>query len=179
MSHQLVAMAAAWVETMRKTHVSLIQFVRNINDALDGREFSDADLVDVGYFLNVLGRQLLDEMRKDVNARRDLIAKLIAARAGAAAGRGENCETMRGEHAMAIPDVKVVPIVPKPGTPEYVAFLGALGVPTEIIDSCVLKVSYEQASELAKRLLQEGRNLPSGLIASTIDGMVTFRALSK
>ena len=134
------------------------------------------DLADLGWAVKKCAG-LLDEMRKEANAKAELIARVIAIKTSASVGIGDEVGTVRGKIAMAIPDIKMVAVIPKPGTPEYQQLLRYFNVPQEVIDSGMLKISYDQACAMLKALLEEGKNPPKGLVASKVDAMVRFSAL--
>ena len=104
------------------------------------------DLADCGFLMREMA-DTLDDLRKECNARKDIISTILAVRMTRDFLDGASTEMItRGELASATPDVKVEPMIPKAGTPEYASMCKALGVSQEMIETGVLKPHYKHLS---------------------------------
>lgn len=135
------------------------------------------DLVDAGFLMRELSR-ICETLRKAFEARQGLVARFLAAAAGADALRGVEMK-LEGELARAKPVVNVKPKIPDPRTADFVKLMRWLGVSDELIGKDVLRPSFSSLkAELTKRL-ESGEKLPPGITATFQEMACEFRTKSR
>lgn len=171
---------AKWGDALHREVEDLLMRVRldllAMNDAIRKQERPPGEQADFGYWLRQTELQL-DELRKEVKAKRELVGKILAANTIAANMADSSKDlTVRGEVAMAIPDMAQRISVPKHGTKEYERLARQLGVPPELIASGAMKFDFLRTSELlmSKQSTGEVGALPEGIRAFQ-EYVCTFR----
>lgn len=136
---------------------------------------SEADMTDLGYIQRDMERRL-DELRKECKARQEGIGRLLCLAIVSRFGRDSSTELIaRGVLAIASPDVKKKPIMPKKGTPEYTELLTYFGMTDQrLIDSGSVSLHYMHLSAHITQLAEEGKNPPACLRTET-EPRVTYR----
>lgn len=124
------------------------------------------DMVDAGFLVREIS-VVFDELRKETNAREEMIAKVIAVR------RTQECVAdptlslrVKGEYAYGDPSATVRPKMPKKGTPEFAKLLEFLGVDPSSHAAEVMSPHYVRLSDLMTRLAESGRDIPREIVTS-------------
>lgn len=136
----------------------------DVSKFLKSEKFGGYSITQVG-ILGDLGGTLRDisnkhdDLRKEVNARLDLLSKIICALYFKYYSMDQDLKSFRGNTHLSIPVPKTTIELPKKGTPEYTEFLTSVGVPQEIIDSGMLNLSYESLAEFHAKAVSEGRDI--------------------
>lgn len=125
------------------------------------------DLVDMGFFLREFSDKM-DELRKETNARLELIGKLIAMRRSMEVMVDDSLSlSIRGEFATGIPEVKRRPITPKPGTPQFRKLMEFLGIDPDAEGASALTFHYTRLGDLITRRIESGHDIPPEIVTST------------
>jgi len=159
----------SYVDEFKKIHDELV----SVHDELVGtmmvsrgpvveRSVPVADLADIGFFLRELERHL-DEMRKDVAARKDLIERLICLHSVKRMQEGENSGNVVGRFASATPDLGQTPVVPKLGTPEYDDLMREIGVPVGAYKDKLVVPHWKYVKLWIEERLASGLPVPKGV----------------
>lgn len=168
------------------TFISLLQAAQQLQTALASDAFdfventlkkgkaNDAQLVDVGFLLREM-ENVFDECRKEAKARKELISRLLAAKAIDSLNDPEGAQgRFDGNLASAIPDAKIYPKIPRPGSDDYLALMEFMGVPAPVAALGLLKPSFTATQEWLQERAAEGKNPPNCLGTYT-DAVCIFR----
>lgn len=128
------------------------------------RSMSRPDMVDAGFFLRRM-EDVLEELRKDAKAVRELIGQVIALDLTREQLADPSCPgTARGQHATAVPDCKTRYRLPKTGTADYLRIMSMLGVPADVASAGALKLDFIGFSEMMMAREQTGeQGVPDGV----------------
>lgn len=106
-------------------HFALSQFGPDLD------KISNEDLADLGFLFKKTDG-LLDELRKEFKVRHENIGRIVCGRLMAAIQADTSKEYRAvGQYGSATPKITETPVIPGRGTDDYIALLGALGVPEE------------------------------------------------
>ena len=110
-------------------------------------------------------------------AAKDLAGKIIALQLlqSAESVNSEGEDVVRGDFAIAIPDLKMEAALPKKGTPEYEAFLSHFGISAKTAELGVLKPDWKAIGKLVTKAAQDGVKFPPGLGKKYPKYTATFR----
>ncbi|UOF80081.1 hypothetical protein [Caudoviricetes sp.] len=132
------------------------------------------DLVDLGFLHRELADRL-DEVRKECAARMDKVSRIIG---GIVIKRTTMDPTLsmtqRGTLASGTPEAKVLAVCPKPGSPEYVALLRAMGVKDDAIKAGALAPHFVRMSDYVSEKLASGQPAPAGILGTSPTFRVTY-----
>lgn len=130
-----------------------------------------AEVVDIGYCCREASK-IVDDLRKEFNAKQELCEKLICLSAI------QRCDAsaVRGTLATASPDVKMEVILPTRGTPEYEELMSHLGIPKDARN--LISPSYRQMAEFVTKQIENEQPLPPGVGKPTPKYRATFRVRS-
>ena len=154
---------------LRDTHREFTELLMEIRDKaamLDAIHVNPAmpytlpECVDIGFLCRET-EELLDEWRKEAKSRKELCGKVIAISVTEQSLTNPSMEeTIQGTLASGTPDVKVEASIPKAGTPEYFAVMEHLGVPQAVVETGLVKPSFEEVGKYLTRLKENGQELP-------------------
>lgn len=130
-------------------------------NTIKSAETEPRDLVDMGYFCRKI-RERADELRKDADARLELIGKVICIRL-IDPNAGDLVARARGKYAVGTPDLKMVATVPKKGSPEYLALLKHFGVDESAIKAGLFNANWKRLKDMTTELTEQGVPLPPGI----------------
>lgn len=139
------------------------------------------DYVDHGILCRDI-EELFEELRKEVKARKELCAKLIAVETMRSSLESGNSGTasVRGFLGIATPDVKIQPKIPNKGTPEYFELMKAVGVSDELLkDNAPVKFDWDKLGEFVTKRIKDGKPVPAGVTQTYTQFVATFRRHSK
>ena len=106
---------------------------------------------------------LANDLRKETDGARDFlgrIACLLYLRESLNEGSGD---PIRGELAIATPDIKQVATLPKRGTDEHAQLCHFLGINHEAVKSGVVHIHWPAVVELLTETARLGKPLPPGI----------------
>jgi len=140
---------------------------------------SESDLVDIG-FLNRETAAILDEARKECSARMEIIGRVLAIHIMKRDINSSN-PTLKttGTLATASASPRMIPVMPKKGTPEYCELLMHFGLSKETAESGALVPHWTHMSEVLTERAYTGEPLPAGLLGQKSEPRVTFRKLKQ
>lgn len=131
--------------------------------------------VDVGFFYRE-AEDLLDEMRKEMLARREKLGKLLATTVyQEAMTAGSTDTTCVGNFATAKVDVKTLPVMPKRGTEEYQKLMLSMGVASEIVDHGVLEPHFVRLGEYLTTKAAAGLSPLKNVLTTREELTVSYR----
>lgn len=148
------------------------EFIKVVDEVRQDR-MPDSDMVDLGFLCREIAG-LADDIRKEASAKQELAGRIIALRVAKRSLQGSTEDTVRGKLATGKPDVKVIPVLPKHGTPEYTELCAFFGVPPELVDSGAVSFSFTRLSELCAERMREGKEVPPGVRKTHTVAMTTF-----
>jgi len=156
----------AFIEIADKVHKLRAEFhdlLISITEEIPNGTLSD--LVDIGFLCKDIA-ELLDDWRKDCNARKELIVKILALRCITVGN-----STVQGKLASVSLDATIEVEVPKSGTPEYDEVMKYFGIPIE----APFQPHWRRVQELVAQRYQEGVPLPPGFGKQYTKTKGTFR----
>jgi hypothetical protein len=162
-------------EEMHNIYNLICGKMMEITDPLKSKTVSNEDMCDIGYFCREIST-MLNELRKEVQARQELCGSLIAF------NRTKDLVTdpglsmkVSGKYASGTPDCKMQAALPKKFTPEYYDFCEALGVPGKVARQGVLRLDWNMVTEVCTDMLAQGKPVPPGLGKKYPKYVTTFR----
>jgi len=139
------------------------------------KEYMDEDLCDLGFFCRELSK-VSDELRKEGNAKTDLIGAVLAERRIRATITDPSMELIvRGAYSTGSPFSKTQGAVPKHGSPEYKALCAHYGVPESAIKSGLFSVNFTRLANILTEEASEGRKTPPGVLKTYTKFGTSFR----
>lgn len=143
------------------------------------KDMSSEDMCDFGFFCRE-AENTLDELRKEVKARKELCGQIIAARK---TQESLNDPTIKlkvtGQYATGLPDVKMQAQLPKKFTDEYYQLTDYFGINREIAATGVLRLDWKATGELITQLANDGKPTPEGFGKQYPTYVTTFRRRRK
>lgn len=142
--------------------------------------YSAKDLVNLGYLNQEFGKTF-DECRKDANARRALIDVKIGILTAEDPNLIEEDTaelTIRSDLASGTVVMKMLPQLPKRGTPEADELYRFFGAEPERFDpqkGGILSLNWNKAVDVATKCFEEGRPMPPGFSAPKPKCRITYR----
>jgi hypothetical protein len=140
----------------------LYGFLSEITPAIKSKSLDVSKLTDIGFLCREM-ENLLDELRKECKARKELCGSIIAFILT------QNSLTdihapmkSKGDLATGSPDMKMQVALPKKKSPEYYQLTDHFKVPRDVAESGVLKLDWKTVVELCTKLSEEGKPLPAG-----------------
>lgn len=153
----------------------LVEFQHSLDPRVNAGQLSEAEATDVGFLHREL-EELANEVRKECDARKELIGRVLAVMITRRSLENPGGSlSSQGEFATATPDIRVRPILPKHGTPEYATLMREFGVADEAVENGLVSPHRPRLSEWLTRLAESGRPAPKGLLGSRPEPQVTFR----
>lgn len=157
------------------THALLTDLSANVKSR---STYSLEDLVDLGFLCREISR-LVDDLRKECNARQELIGKVIALEVTQESVAGTRTDpTVRGTLATGTPDVKPIASVPRPGTPAYASMCAHFGLDGEAVENQMFEFRFKRIGDWLLRLAEEGRDPPKGFLQTYQKFSTVFRKKS-
>lgn len=153
---------------LETTLLDLYNLFQMIGSQLKSRQYTKSQLADLGYLFREC-EKVLDDRRKDAMAFKSLTGKTLALMVMQDADSLNDAnadDTIRGTIARATVDLKMVPKIPKKGTPEFYALLGAMGLDPDMVDpnkGGVFSINWKKAVEVATARLEAGEKPIPGL----------------
>ncbi len=122
---------------------------------------SDEDLADIGFLFREM-EELHEELRKEAKARKELAGKVLSERIHTRNLMSDNDELapVRGQLATATCKMRIEGETPRKGTPEYSQLWEKLGLPKELEDSDIVKLSHDGLMDAVSNSLAAGKPLP-------------------
>jgi len=163
------------VERLNEIHKGTVRMYNTVYTALTEiiekvkeKEFKDEELVDLGYLCREISK-VCDDLRKEANAKMDLISKtLVYKYADNIVNDPASEDTIRGKLATASPDVKNEPRIPKKGTPEFAELCRFFGISDEAISSGAVTFHWKHLSNYITDCQKAGKNPPEALDFKTV-----------
>jgi len=165
-------------ETVEAIHVETLTRLIDLTEEFKagGASISSSQLCDAGYFCRRVERWA-DEMRKEAKARAEMIAREIAVRAARLVVESPDAETtVRGTHAIGIPDVKTAAAIPKVGSPEYAMLCDWLGIPAEAYETGAIRFHFNTVAQIVSDRAAAGQDAPPGITKTYSMFTCTFKA---
>lgn len=170
-----------WTPTWQALHAEAQELYRKIVEThqqmereLKANAIQSVDMVDSG-FLHREMEELLEDARKELKRRRDIMGAVLAIRCTEEFATNPTGEySVKGELATAYPDVQVEPIIPRRGSPEYVALMKFLGLSEEAVEQGLVNIHFNHLKEYLTKMAEEGKN-PPGILRTNNRANVTFR----
>lgn len=119
------------------------------------------ELADTAYALREAA-ELMHDLRKLMDANGEILQKAACA---IYITLDDQTEPIRTDYVTAIPDMRVMAMMPKKGTPEYGMFMDSLGIPRRMWDTeerCV-NLHWPGLIDYVSELAEQGKPLPFGL----------------
>ncbi len=136
---------------------------------------SYGDLCDFGFFCRE-AENTLDELRKEVKARKELCGQVIAMRKTQESLSDPNIKLkVAGQYATGSPDVKMQAQLPKKFTDDYFKITDFLQVPREVAATGVLRLDWKATGDLITQLANDGHKPPDGFGKQYPTYVTTFR----
>jgi|TARA_R100000501_G_C2614974_1_gene108738 hypothetical protein len=174
MKNQIKAAYHDVLENAKELRNVLIDMHVDFDKFVVERLCEEEELVDLG----IIGRDLeslLDELRKEVKARKELVSKVLAVAITKDALNNPHSDVRAtGTLGTATPDVKVQPILPKRSDAKYADLLKHFGVNEEAINRGLLSVHWVKFGDYLTELTREGKNAPLEIESKAVP-TVTFR----
>jgi hypothetical protein len=162
-------------ESLEIWHHTFYDFILTLTETVKAKACSLEQMCDIGYLLREMEARL-DELRKEVKARKELVGRIIAFEKTTQQISDPSIElVVRGTLAIGQPDVKMQRVLPKFGTPEFLAFTDFCGIPREYAEAGVVKISWKGMTEHVTKLMSEGKEVPPGLGQEIPFYYVTYR----
>lgn len=140
-----------------------------------GAPYSVEDLCDIGFLCRELNK-ISDELRKEAEAKKDLIGMKIAyIMTERSVSEPDINMTVHGELATGSPDVKTAAAIPKWGSPEYKALCDYFKIPEEAQQTGMFSVNYNRMADIITRMAEEGKNPPPGVLKTYPKFSTVFR----
>lgn len=163
-------------EQSRGLHNSAYELLSALGDMLSKRATTpcESDLVDCGYLLRQIER-VLDEVRKDVKVRKELVGKLLcllAIRDVARQANPTNADKVEGSLANGKLDMRMSAMLPKYGTPEFAVAMADLKVPEAA--QLITRFDWKRVEDLVTELSKSGKPIPSWLTRVTPQYSVVY-----
>lgn len=137
--------------------------IRAVKKHLTDPTYDLPTLVDLGFLCREVS-QIADELRKEANAKRDLIGKVIASAVTRESLEGTRSDpTVRGKLATGTPDVREIASVPKPGTPAFRELAEFLGLPEEQVNGKLISFRFNGLSDWLTEMASKGKSVPKGI----------------
>ncbi len=140
---------------------------------------SNEAMCDFGFFCRE-AENTLDELRKEVKARKELCGQTIAIRKTQDSLSDPNIKLkVTGQYATGSPDVKMQAQLPKKFTDEYYQITDFLKVPREVAATGVLRLDWKATGEFITQLANDGHKPPAGFGKQYPTYVTTFRRRRK
>ena len=137
-------------------------FLGKNNELIKSKQLKSEELCDFGFICREL-ENILDELRKEVKARKELCGSIIAYRLVQAAITDPSISMkVKGQFATGIPDVKMQAGLPKKFTDEYYQITDHFKVPRAVAESGVLRLDWKQVTEFLTKQMNDGKPIPKG-----------------
>ena len=168
---------------LRVTHQDWYASLTSLVDEIRKKERSltDGDLADIGFLLRSAER-ILDDLKKECKAKKELIGKLLCAKMAmeTQSVNDANVSTrVYGALGSASADIKHRCRTPKPGSTEYVELCRAMGVNEEAIKAGIFQPHYVRVGEFITQLAKENRDPPKGILSTTVLYNCIFRSRTR
>lgn len=156
-----------------KLYTKIVEMNMGITQMMENAPASQSDCVDIGFMLREMAEKC-DEIRKELNSRREPLERIIGVRIIESFQGGESTQlNAAGTMATATPDVKPIPYIPRKGTEEYEMLCRTLGFPEETIKRKLAEPHWKHLQEYATELAAVGQSIPG--LKTTTKVTVTFR----
>jgi len=137
-------------------------FLAKNNELIKSKQLKNEELCDFGFICREL-ENILDELRKEVKARKELCGSIIAYRLVQASIQDPSIKMkVQGQFASGTPDVKMQAALPHKFTDEYYQITDYLKVPRDVASSGVLRLDWKQVTEFLTKRMNEGKEIPPG-----------------
>lgn len=148
-------------------------------DRAGSTHMSNENMCDFGFFCRE-AENTLDELRKEVKARKELCGQVIAIRKTQDSMTDPSVKLkVMGQYATGSPDVKMQAQLPKKFTPEYFALTDYFKVPREVAATGVLRLDWKATGEFVTQLANDGHKPPEGFGKQYPTYVTTFRRRRK
>lgn len=164
----------AQLAKVKDLHGHLYEDLVSLTTRIQCGTLTKEEMVDLGFLCRETSK-LLDESRKDCNARQEFLGKKIAMEVTRDSLTNPDVDTtVRGTLARGAIDVKERGKLPIKGSPAYVALLDHFYVPRQTIKSEVLKPDWTAIGNLVTLCMEEGKPLPPGVTETYTVFTTTF-----
>jgi|TARA_Y100000034_G_C6716689_1_gene316858 hypothetical protein len=141
------------LERLQEQHMKVLSHLITITEKAKKRTaYELPDTCDIGFTLREM-ETLLDEWRKDVTARKNLVGKLIAFEVLSDPDMGD---TVQGELARGKIFMKKKLRPPKKGSVEYEKAMEHFGVPPSVTTRGLVKLDWEKTSDALTEEMEDG-----------------------
>lgn len=138
-----------------------------------------SDMCDFGFFCRE-AENTLDELRKEVKARKELCGQIIAMRKTQDSLSDPTVKLkVAGQYATGSPDVKMQAQLPTKFTDDYFKITDYLKVPREVAATGVLRLDWKATGEFITQLAADGHKPPEGFGKQYPTYVTTFRRRRK
>lgn len=160
------------LEALQMRVVDLCQGVQ-----VKAKSLSPPDAADAGYLLKH-SAATLDETRKELSAKVQLIGTILALRASELAINNPGQDlTVRGKYASATPDIKQRPKLPKRGSDAYKRLLQFCGVTNPLVlEHAIIEFGFNETSNMLVAMAERGLNPPTDALGTYMEAATIFRA---
>lgn len=136
---------------------------------------SNETMCDFGFFCRE-AENTLDELRKEVKARKELCGQTIAIRKTEDSLTDPNIKLkVTGQYATGSPDVKMQAKLPTKFTDEYYQITDYFKVPREVAATGVLRIDWKASGDFITQLAADGHKPPDGFGKQYPTYVTTFR----
>lgn len=136
---------------------------------------SNETMCDFGFFCRE-AENTLDELRKEVKARKELCGQVIALRKTQDSLSDPNIKLkVTGQYATGSPDVKMQAQLPKKFTDDYYKITDFFKVPREVASTGVLRIDWKASGDFLTQLAADGHKPPDGFGKQYPTYVTTFR----
>lgn len=174
--HDLVQNAKQILEKLQGLQLELLEHLFQVTDNVKKGELRLPDLTDIGYFSREV-EDLLDEIRKEFKARKELIGRVIAYEVTKNSLNDDAPSSVRGVYAIGTPDVRPIPAIPRAGSPDYELLCNHFGLSKDLTEKGVVQFHFNRLVELVAELQASGKNLPPGITKTTPNFSTVFRKI--
>ena len=167
------------LEATQAFHTKLLLLLIDASEELKSAgALGRPEIADVGFLCREM-ENIYDELRKEVKARKELAGRIIAEESARRVTQDPSAEmNVRGTLCTAQPDVKLIPSIPRPGSPEYERLCQHFGVAEEFAGLGVIRYHFNTMVDYLAKLMAEGRPLPDGIVKTYSQFTTVFRTRS-
>lgn len=155
--------------------VELQSFNFEINSDIVDNKVPDTELVDMGYLFRETAN-VLDEARKECNAQKGRIEKLVGLKMLAKFTETQDPEVMKLNATLcsARVDAKPKAQVPEAGSENYFKMLRWFGIPDRAIETKAITIHYMRLQDLIAEYAEQGKAFPDGLLGVGTEPQIIF-----
>jgi hypothetical protein len=164
LSHSVPASMKDWYTALHKIFAPACVAMQRASEAASNGQVQDmCDLVDAAFLLKKLA-EMADDLKKEANRSRDVIEKQCCQQwLVDMSTKLDADDVIRGVLASGKPKPRIVPIIPKAGTPEYESLCLDMGLSPDFSDGYMFHIHWPHFVEWCNKQLEAGKKLPAAV----------------